>query len=735
MSDMSEPEQEAPPPGLRLDDIYFVLFRHKWMILLFSAAGVLAAGILYLTRTPTYQSEAKLLVLYVQENRSVNPVDNDAQIKTPDIRGENILNTELEILRSLDLAAQVADLVGPEKITPKVEGLDHRMQAAITIRKTLKADSTRNSSVIQLTFQHSNPEVVQPVLRHLIDCYKKKHFAIHRGGGTVEEYLSQQTDQLRSRLSQTDEALRKLKAKAGVISLDDTRKAYIEQLSKIQQELFSAEAELAERKAGVAEIEKNSPEKFQAAATDLGVPLDKLNEYKRLCAQAASLQTNHWNLLAKFRDDNPVVERVRDQLGEAEAAKKKLEGEYPKLGALGLDSTPASTAQINLAAERSRLKALEAKIGVYSAQLDKIRRDANGLEEAESSITELQRQKAMEESHLLSFAKNLERARLEETLGAGKITNINEVQTPSPAAREASGIKKLVLGVLVAGLLVGLGLAFGYDLFLDRSVKRPSEIEAKLNLPLFFTLPALRLGHSNARKRLPLSETESDGHSVPVHLWNGNASLRPHFEALRDRLIHYFEIKNMTHKPKLVAVAGCAAGVGTSTIAKGLAMALSEAGDGNILLVDMTSEAGSAHSFFKSKGACGLAEVLENETRDSGMVSENLYVATVNDGNEGPGGKEALPRILPKRFGHLVPKMKASDYDYIIFDLPPINQRTITPRLAGFMDIVIEVVQAEKTSGEVVKRAAKILTESNANVAVMLNHTRKYIPDWLHQEL
>jgi hypothetical protein len=45
------------------------------------------------------------------------------------------------------------------------------------------------------------------------------------------------------------------------------------------------------------------------------------------------------------------------------------------------------------------------------------------------------------------------------------------------------------------------------------------------------------------------------------------------------------------------------------------------------------------------------------------------------------------------------------------------------------------VVQAEKTSGEVVKRAAKILTESNANVAVMLNHTRKYIPDWLHQEL
>ena len=52
-----------------------------------------------------------------------------------------------------------------------------------------------------------------------------------------------------------------------------------------------------------------------------------------------------------------------------------------------------------------------------------------------------------------------------------------------------------------------------------------------------------------------------------------------------------------------------------------------------------------------------------------------------------------------------MPKLKASDYDYIIFDMPPVNQISITPRLAGFMDMVLLVIESEKTDREVVKRA------------------------------
>src|SRR2546427_7049602 len=107
-------QAEAQNPGLKLDDIYFVLFRHKWKILLCCCAGALTAAGLYFLTPPAYQSEAKLLIRYVQDNKSVSPAKESSQIRSPDDRGENIITSELEILTSLDLARQVAELIGPE---------------------------------------------------------------------------------------------------------------------------------------------------------------------------------------------------------------------------------------------------------------------------------------------------------------------------------------------------------------------------------------------------------------------------------------------------------------------------------------------------------------------------------------------------------------------------------------------------------------------------------------------
>ena len=182
-----------------------------------------------------------------------------------------------------------------------------------------------------------------------------------------------------------------------------------------------------------------------------------------------------------------------------------------------------------------------------------------------------------------------------------------------------------------------------------------------------------------------------------------------------------------TGRQSLVAVTSCGDGSGASSVAKGLAMSLAEAGDGNILLVDMTHDHGSAQAFSKSEGL-GLPEALELGTRDSAQVQDKLYLAK---SDELSGG---LQNAIPRRFTHLVPKMKASDYDFIIFDLPPVNATSITARLAGFMDLVLEVAEAEKTNRDTVKRIAAILGRSQPNVAVVLNKCQKRLPAWLHQE-
>jgi Mrp family chromosome partitioning ATPase len=198
---------------------------------------------------------------------------------------------------------------------------------------------------------------------------------------------------------------------------------------------------------------------------------------------------------------------------------------------------------------------------------------------------------------------------------------------------------------------------------------------------------------------------------------------------LRDRLITHFELLGLIHKPKLVAVTSCGEGCGVSTIAAGLAASLSETGEGNVLLVDMNIENGAAHQFHHGDLSCSIDDALETQKRENALVQENLYVVAETSNSE------KLPSVVPRRFRELVPKLKASDYDYIIFDMPPVSQVSLTPRLARFMDMVLMVVESGKTDRELARKAASLLVESKAEVGVVLNKTRKYVPKALQQEL
>src|SRR3990172_12049043 len=125
---------EVRAAGLDLADLQYIFFRHKWKILLFFLAGVAVAAALYFLRPPMYQSEAKILIRYVLETVPTPSQSSDTTMKSPDSRGENIINSELEIISSLDLAAQVAEAVGPEKILAAIGGGTNKTSAASVIR-------------------------------------------------------------------------------------------------------------------------------------------------------------------------------------------------------------------------------------------------------------------------------------------------------------------------------------------------------------------------------------------------------------------------------------------------------------------------------------------------------------------------------------------------------------------------------------------------------------------------
>ena len=88
-------------------------------------------------------------------------------------------------------------------------------------------------------------------------------------------------------------------------------------------------------------------------------------------------------------------------------------------------------------------------------------------------------------------------------------------------------------------------------------------------------------------------------------------------------------------------------------------------------------------------------------------------------------------QIIPKRFYDLVPHLKASDFDYIIFDMPPLSQTSITLSIAGLMDKVLVVVEGEKSNRDFLKRTYAELIACRATVSVIFNKARSYTPGWL----
>ncbi len=102
---MSNSRTNEPAPGISLGDIYFILFRHKWKIVGMAVLGLLAAAIFYKTQQPPFQSEAKLFVRYISDNRTQNPTDNNSHVTTRTGTGQSLMNSEIEILTSFDLAA------------------------------------------------------------------------------------------------------------------------------------------------------------------------------------------------------------------------------------------------------------------------------------------------------------------------------------------------------------------------------------------------------------------------------------------------------------------------------------------------------------------------------------------------------------------------------------------------------------------------------------------------------
>jgi uncharacterized protein involved in exopolysaccharide biosynthesis/Mrp family chromosome partitioning ATPase len=739
---------------MNVGDIYFVLFKHKWLIICFSVLGLLAAGMLLIIKPAQYESEAKLYVQYVMDVKTAaTGTGDDPAVKQTSSGSGDIILTEIEFLTSLDLAQQVAEHVGADKILARFGGgSDTNVAAAVILKGLVAEPALKTPSIIHISFQHPDQDVARTVLSEVIDAYINKSAEQHRTIGTSDEFLDQETKRLREQLESTEKELSAANSDAGIISsVEDTRKGWNERYVQINAELLEAEELLAEHNADSPHEVKPAPGTTNALGTNIPVeiPATIRDQYQTFCSVLARAKAKYTDDLMKYQPGSDFLKESQNLVDVFEARKAKLEEQYPQLANMDLPLVPAPSAQspspTGNADQSLRVGELMAKTNYLAGKLEEIRQNQTNLEAREPRINELTHRKDIQEAALTHFMGSLEQSKMGADQGSSGGIKITE--SPTPAVKKWSkSVKKMVGMALAGGVFGGIGLAFLIELVLDGTVKRPGEIEKKLRLPLFISIPdthqndrrSPRALLGNGRLLLPAANggalvpaANGSGPKTPpeeVEPWNRNHPLYRFYAGLRDRLIVNFEVRNLNHNPKLVGVTSCRKGAGVSSIAAGLAASLSATGDGNVLLVDMRGEHGAAQHFHKGKPAIGLDAELENGIKNEAFSQDNLHAAA--DGESA----DHFPSVLSKRFATLMPKLKASDYDYIIFDMPPVSQTSMTPRLAGLMDMVLLVIESEKTHRDSVQRATALLNESRAQVSTVLNKVKRYVPARLHQE-
>ena len=768
IEEMKETVVEEKRSEKTLRDVYYVLFRHKRRMILFFIVVIATVTVGTLRRPNIYRSEAKLLVRLGRESVTLDPTATTGQIINISESRQMQINSELEILKSHEIAEKLVDAMGPVVVLNRPDQLfeehvsadrnatekaeqdiqtevkrrpsllerlgtveppnDHEA-AVLTVMKNLKVEVLKDSSIIDMSYEAQNPKLAHDVLAKLIDLYLEKHIAVYQTPGSYKFFI-QQAEDLQDKITQAENELRTIKDKTGISSIEDQRKVIFECIGVLQQEVRKAEAALTSSESKVQALQQTLAKTPELVVTVATVGLQNYAA-DLMRNRLYELQLQEQNLLSKFEPSSRQVQEIRRQIAEAQAL---LDNENKQRAQLtkGTNITYQEM-QSELLSEQANLSSLKTEVQVLNKQFAEAQAELKTLNDAEVRIMRLKREMAIQEENYRKYSENLEQARIDDALEARKISNISVVQ-PATLSIRPIGPKRLLhmsLGLLL-GIFGATGLAF-FSEYLDHSIKTPEEVQERLQLPTFASIPRVHADRGfltaiRRKKAKPNSEIVNNA-SAP---WNMPANLKDHYEALTEQLLLHHA--GSAEVPRTLAIMGCYRGEGASTVTANLAAMLAQHRGGNILLVDADISHPSVHRIFQTRLSPGLADILANGKSNGDTISpspvHNLHILPAGFKNTN------LSEMLnSNEFTKLLNSLK-NRYSFVLIDMQALSETNSAIRLASLCDGVVLVVEAERLRWEVAQRTKEQLIESNANVlGVVINKRQFHIPNWLYRTL
>jgi uncharacterized protein involved in exopolysaccharide biosynthesis len=440
----------ANPYDLTTRELLSILFKERLkLILVFVVLCVLVVGFSFLL-TPYYEATTRLLVKTGREFQTRSD-PNQPVVGVPSTTKQEIVNSELQILTSRDLAQAVVERIGADKLYPGSTSPDVALRE---FQADLKVGAVEQADVIDVSYRNRDHDVAVAALNDLVELYQQKHaemFADPR-----YKFLDQQTKQYQDQLDAVVKKEADIRSAKSLFDVDAQRAKLLDDrasTNSILEQLKSQSIDAHRRIDFLTARLKTTPALIPGGEAQADVVEQAKARLLDLQVKSQQLHERYVGDVKPLQDTDAEIAKIKELLSNNGSMNRK-------------EWSQRNTAYDDMAVALNRAMAdaapLDQQIALRQQQEQSIDARLRDLEDGATAISDLERERRVLEELVHTYRTRYEEARMNADLDQEHIASASVIQRPDAPLKPA-GPQHLPFAL--AGILIGLVGAAGLLLY------------------------------------------------------------------------------------------------------------------------------------------------------------------------------------------------------------------------------------------------------------------------------
>ncbi len=682
-----------------------VLWRHKWIIVLFTAVSCGLGYLYYLQQPPVYQSSGQVLIVRNEARLPVQGVDSQRS-------SDDSLSMHSVLLKSPTVISRAVEKHELGKLPSLREAADPTGVIIGSLTTSTPTPTGGSSNIVGLTFKGSDPDDCTKVLTAIFDSYKEfLGDAYQDRTKETAELISQAKDVLLKQLGEKEEAYRKFRQEAPLLwKGTEGSNLHEDRMAKIEAARADVIVQVSQIKSRIAALENAIARGGNREAIALLIGnLAAINDSTNAAGSATRLTPRNAfedNLFNVFLEEQMLLEEFGPDHPKVKAARKRMNLMRTHMASFAPGSEGSGSEdfiKIYLESLRQEMKLHEERLQGLNTLFEAERNSAKALATYQVQDETFRNEISRTQQLFGVVVKRLDEINLIKDYAG---INMQVISPPGYGVQVAPKLPNIMAIAALCGMLAGFGLGYCIEL-MDRRFRSPEEVRSYLGLPIFGHIPTIGLRKGKrivpeAAANSPLAPTLCVAHQPKGRQAEA-------YRAVRTAL--YFSTHSEGHK--VIQITSPSPGDGKSTTAANLALSIADSGK-RVVLVDADFRRPRIHKFLGLENHVGLSNLINGEAELPDAVqataAPNLWTITT-----GPRPSNPAELLTSRQFEELIAVLR-DQYDYVLIDSPPVLAVTDPSVIAPRVDAVLLVLRLTKHARSSSRQATETLTSLGAKI-------------------